>query len=365
MTETLPSGALRWRDIAELTSSSGYPCVSVLLATTPAARLLPADALALTGLIERAEQALQAIGGTRAAPLHDRLRLLAREVARRPVGRALGLFVSRDVQRSIILPVSVASRVLVEPSFATRELLRALHRTPPHLLLTLYPGHAGFFHAQGANLSPAAQVLLSVDATAYQSDHGGSATAIASDAMLDEVDEVLGRQRVLFPSPLVVCGTSGLVTAFCRRSRHLSRLAGRITDPDTTEALQQQAGRVLEDYLRSRGREALDLVELTAYERPDQLAIGLNECWARVHESAPLVLAVEEGYAAPGHLFGDLESPDGGDPLWQHDLTDDPFFVHDLVDDLIEAVIRRAGWVAFVDDGALADYGRVALVTMD
>ena len=207
-------------------------------------------------------------------------------------------------------------------------------------------------------------MLLSVDATAYPSD-GASATATASDAMLDEVDEVLGRQRVLFPSPLVIAGTSGLVAQFCHRSRHLARLAGRITDPDSTETLQEQAGRALEGYLRSRGREALGLVARTAQERADQLAIGLNECWARVHESAPLVLAVEEGYAAPGHLFGDVESPDGGDPLWQHDLTDDPFFVHDLVDDLIEAVIRRAGWVAFVDDGALADHGRVALVTME
>ena len=33
------------------------------------------------------------------------------------------------------------------------------------------------------------------------------------------------------------------------------------------------------------------------------------------------------------------------------------------VDDLIEAVIKRGGWVAFVEDGELVEHGRVALVT--
>jgi hypothetical protein len=40
----------------------------------------------------------------------------------------------------------------------------------------------------------------------------------------------------------------------------------------------------------------------------------------------------------------------------------DPRHLHDLVDDLVEEVIRRGGQVALVEDGALHEHGRVALV---
>ena len=326
--------------------------------------MAPEEVLELTRLVERAEQALARTGLVAVGDLSERLRGLVREVTGRPVGRALGLFVNSRVHRSIVLPVDVTSRVLVEPSFATRDLLRALHRTPPHLLVMLYPGVAAVFQAQGDHLSAVGEVLLSVDATAHPDD-GASATSAATKSMLEELDAVLGSQRRDFTSPLVVAGTPALVDQFCRLSRHLARLAGRITDAETPEQLQQQAARALESYLRSRGHEALELVALTATGSPELLVSGLDECWAAAQQTRPAVLAVEQGYAAPGHYFGGLDSADDtGDPVWQHDLEDDPFYVHDLVDDLIEAVIKRGGWVAFVEDGELVEHGRVALVTI-
>lgn len=223
---------------------------------------------------------------------------------------------------------------------------------------------AGFFHAQGVELSPVGQVLLRVTHPAGPVQEGLSPTVAASEDMLDEVDSALGRHRTEFPSPLVIAGTAELVDAFCRTSRHLHRLAGRITDANTPEAMQQLAARALESYLRSRGQEALQQVDQAATQTPHLVATGLDECWVAAHQAPPSLLAVEQGYAQPGHHFAPFDTnaaPE--DRIWLHDLHDDPFLVHDLVDDLVEAVINRGGWVAFVPDGALADRGRVALVT--
>ncbi len=365
MTSALPAGTLRWKDIAQLTSSAGYPCVTLLLSTTPGPRMNATDVLALNGLLEQAERALATIADGGGRELLGRLRALADRATGHPVGPGLGLFVNRELQRSIVLPVEVTSRVLIEPSFATRDLLRALYRTPPYLLLTLYPGMAGFFHAQGVTLTPVGQLQLSVGAASRASRDGDSMLSQAAETLLEEVDVSLGHHRALFPSPLVVAGTAALVDAFCRRSRHLTRLAGRITDAETPEALQRAAARALERYLRSRREEALELVEHTRHEKPHLLAAGLQEAWTRAHEGVPVMLAVEHGYFAPGHHFATVSSGDAPDPMWLHDLVDDPYHVHDLVDDLIEAVIKRGGWVAFVDDDALAEHGRVALVSAD
>lgn len=188
----------------------------------------------------------------------------------------------------------------------------------------------------------------------------------ATEFMLDEVDSALARHRAESPSPLVVAGTTELVEAFCRSSRHLHRLAGRITDAGTPEALRQLAARALESYLRSRGEEALQQVDRAAAQNPHLLAVGLDECRVAAHQAPPSVLAVEQGYAARGHHFAPFDAraaPE--DRLSLHDLNDDAFLVHHLVDDLVEAVINRGGWVAFVPDGALADRGRVALLSSE
>ncbi len=67
------------------------------------------------------------------------------------------------------------------------------------------------------------------------------------------------------------------------------------------------------------------------------------------------MLAVEEGFTYPARL-----SPDG-DFLTPADDVSHPDVVDDVVDELIETVLLRGGWVAFVPDGALAEHGRVAL----
>jgi hypothetical protein len=69
--------------VADLTVTAGFPCISVLLPTLPAPRMVRAD--------------------------RDRL---------------LGLAVSR----SFVLPLAVEPRALVERTFATRPLVAALHR---------------------------------------------------------------------------------------------------------------------------------------------------------------------------------------------------------------------------------------------
>ena len=120
---------------AHLTAAGGYPCISVLMPTTPATRMTIADRERIGGLLLDAERCLND------QPLGDRERLMhelrrqARIVQDSSTQNAVGLFVSHGVSRAWTLPVAVHQKVVVESTFATRDLLRALHRTPPHLVL--------------------------------------------------------------------------------------------------------------------------------------------------------------------------------------------------------------------------------------
>lgn len=85
---------------AHLTAAGGYPCISVLMPTTPAARMAIADRERLEGLLLDAERRLDD------QPLGDRERLMyelrrqARIAQDSSTRNALGLFVSHSVSRA-------------------------------------------------------------------------------------------------------------------------------------------------------------------------------------------------------------------------------------------------------------------------
>src|SRR3712207_9100830 len=76
------------------------------------------------------------------------LRALGQTVARvlsEPTGRAIGVFVNSAMQEVVRLPIPVTDRVVIDPTFATRDLLRGLHRTPRHVVLLVAEREARLF----------------------------------------------------------------------------------------------------------------------------------------------------------------------------------------------------------------------------
>ncbi|HEX6246762.1 MAG TPA: hypothetical protein VFZ64_02725 [Nocardioidaceae bacterium] len=345
-------------DVSRLVAASAWPSVSLLVDTAPRARMSREDAARLEGLVAEAERRLQASGVVRTGPLMALLRTLALEAAAGPTGRALGLFVSQALARRVSLPVTVTPRVVVESTFATRDLVLALHRTPPHLLLLLHASCAHLFRGYADTLVPLAGhgfPLTRSEPRLGVLDRGEDGL----EQFLADVDTALRRARQAHPSPLVLAGAEPVVSAFGRRSRNLHRLAATLTGPsvETLGELHLEARTGLEAYLLSRHDEALTALEQARRTRPHDVCTGVGACWDAVRRARPGMLVVEEGFSYPARV-------DGGRLLALEGtgLAEDAQARHDVVDDLIEAVIMRGGWVAFARDGALRSDGRVALV---
>ena len=361
---------LRWRDLAGLTATRGFPCISVLVPTTPAPRMRGDDRQLMTALVDQAGSELDSHGLLARGRLMAELRDLAQQVAGEPTHHSRALYVSQAVRRSFGLPVRVTPRAVVEPTFATRDLVRALHTTPPHLILTLDSLGAQLFHAQGMTMTLVARVLMTSDAP-EPLHHGQPDRALASDTFLAEVDYQLGRHRLTFPSPLVLAGPEALLATFTQHSSHLERLAGKLntTDYPTPADILRGSSIALEQYLVSRQHSALALVRETLERDPRRVFTGIEAAWREGRRRSPLMLAVETGYSVPGHHFSaDLtrrDDLDGASHDHDHDQVHDHDhdLVHDLVDDLIEIVIHGGGSIALVDDGTLSQHQRLALVS--
>lgn len=153
-TATAPTPAAA--QITALQQVREYPAISILLTTTPAAQLSPADALRLNALITQAVDRIRTeLQPAASAPAVRRLHVLVEQARCGPATHALALYASASTDALIRLPIVVRDRAVVDPTFATRDLVRALHRTSRHLILAINSAHARLFDAAGDNLIPA------------------------------------------------------------------------------------------------------------------------------------------------------------------------------------------------------------------
>ncbi len=345
---TATTGRIGWpspEQVVLLQSVRDESCVSLLAATTPAAVMTDADARRLRRLAEEAAARLAEDGRPEALALSRAVDDVVAGLGREPTGAGIAVFVSPHLREVVRLPVPVVDRVVVDPTFATRDLVRALHRTPRHVVLLLSEREARLLEGVADDLRPPPRSTFPI-----------LADGAPTEAYLRRVDEALGTHLQLHPAPLVLVGAERIVHQFRRLSRNTRRLAGSVHANIVRAPLSTLVPRVrevLEAYLRSRQQEALELLDR---RRSRQTVVdGIDACWLAARRERPEMLAVEEGFTYPARL-----SPDG-DFLTPADDVEHPDVVDDSVDELIETVLLRGGWIAFVEDGALAGHGRVAL----
>ncbi|RBY80955.1 hypothetical protein DQ238_07940 [Geodermatophilus sp. TF02-6] len=340
-----------------LQSIRGYPAVSLLLSTTARPVMTTADALALRRLLAQAGHRLR---GEELEDVDELLAALQTHVAAATAAatsQAIAIYARSGFAMTVRLPTPVHDRVVVDPTFATRDLVSALHQTPRHVVLLLSSREARLFEGVADTLRPAPRSPFPLRNERERGPDPSRPRLEETDtaAFLTSVDRALGTHLRLHPAPLVLAGAEQAVAAFTRLSQNLSRLAGTVPALATTPLpeLVERIRPVLTRYLRSRQREALDLLDRRAGGQ--RVVSGMSSAWLAARHERPEMLAVEHGLFYPARLSGD------GDlllPAWD---VEHPDVIDDAVDELIELVLDRGGWVALVDDGALAEHEGVAL----
>lgn len=344
--------------VVELQAPTAYPAVSLLMPTTPAPRMTELDRARLQGLLATAQRRLRGEAHPEGESVEAALADLVVEAAALPTASGLGVFVSAGGMRvSVRLPVAVTERVVVDPTFATRDLVRALHRTPRHVVLVLTGQEARLFTGLGTELRPVGGRFPMQPRRDRRRDPDRPRLAAADAAAFwRDVDAALGAHLLAHPAPLVVAGDTRATAGFMAVSTNLGRLAGTLEANLVREPLPRLAERVrpvLEDYLRSREEEAVALLDRRTGS--GRAVSGLAAAWFAVRHERPEMLVVDESLSVAARLSSD------GDLLVPAEDPEAPDVLDDVVDELIEAVLRRGGWVALARPGSLDSHGGVAL----
>lgn len=334
-----------------LQSMTSYPSLSLLMPTRPG-RLTPDQAARLSTLRDSVARRLrqeEVSSADRLLAELDRLMISAAEVS---LHSGIALYVSEYHAQLMVLPVEVEERAVVDPTFATRDLVRALHRTPRHVVLALSTQEARLFDSQLGVLRPA-------DSTKFpMKPRDATQRKESAEGFLRRVDQALGAHVRLRPAPVVLVAAEPTISRFAQSSTNLTRLAGKVAGHHVTSPLAEVAALAaphIERYLASREREALTLLEQRLGH--NRAVLGLESVWLASRWERPEMLAVEDDFFFPARI-----SPDG-DALQAAEDVEHPDVIDDVVDELVEQVLARGAWVALVAPGTIPDNQRIALTT--
>ncbi len=357
--------------VRELTTREQYPSVSILMPTHPGHPENQKDPIRLKNLLEEARRRLSEEVGKRPSwPLMERLEEMAEEIDWHHNRQGLALYASDDFAAWYRLPFRVEPRVTVDKTFDTRDLVYALHRMPRYRVLVLAEQPSRLFEGQGEDLEEVRNGHFPVAFTGAPGatrlpDGPQMRRSTIREAHLDEffteVDRALTEVTREERLPLVVVGTGRNITNFEEVSENTQDIAVRVEgsyDNSPASAIGQLVWPRFREWLAEQRQKAVrEVGEALGAKR---LASGLDDAWKAAAAGQGMKLVVEEHYRQPA-----IVRRDG----WVLELVSDEdaaaagaAHLDDAVDELIEMVLEKGGEVVFVEEGSLADYGRVALI---
>ncbi|MEZ5144256.1 MAG: hypothetical protein R2726_17295 [Acidimicrobiales bacterium] len=340
------------------------PAVTVLAPVPQPVAAHPEVSPRLRALVDRAVAAVAAQrGGEVAAAVRAQLDAVDLGLRTGEHAHGLAVLASAESCEVLRLPFAVDEQVTVNRSFATRQLLTGLARSPWYRVLSIAGHRARLLEGQGGHLVEIAAGGFPIDvAPPHEWDTPHKDQPIHEEAEHEEhrivqraVDAALGAAVDRDPLPLVVVAATRELAYFDEVTTHAAQVVGhvrgsygRATPAELAAAVQP----ALDAHLAARRAEAVE--RLRRALGAGRAATGLPAVDESARAGRGHELVVEEGFSFPRHwVDGVVGAATEPEPVLELD---------DVVDDVIEAVLLDGGEVSFVDPDALDDVGHIGLV---
>jgi hypothetical protein len=331
--------------LAELQAHHAYPSITVLLNTTPGASLSPAEEVNGLAMVEQADRRLRddAPDALR-EKLVQRLTEMTSALTHARCSSAVALCVSPTYDATVHLGRTVVERVVIDDTFATRDVVADLNRTAIYRVVTVSDRLTRLFVGDRHRLVEERNAPWPLT---RGDDH--SATSWSR-----EVSAQLRAEHLIAPMPTVVAGVERTVRSAVPPD--LFEAIGYISgnhDRSRWSDLHNAAWPLVTDWLRTDTARAMS--RLDEARSNNRFAGGLDEVWSLANDGRVSVLVVEEGFAVAARVAADGQLRPTAD-------REAPDVIDDIVDDTIEAVLRHGGSAVIVADGELAASNRIAAV---
>ncbi|MDP4255963.1 MAG: hypothetical protein Q8938_18280, partial [Bacteroidota bacterium] len=186
----------------------------------------------------------------------------------------------------------------------------------------------------------------------------GEQKEISLDRFLRHLDQGLTHILRAYPLPVFVMGPEKVIGHFKKITKNGKSLVQSVhgnylhaTEPEIRQALAPY----LVEWQAIKERACL--MQLEKAKGEDKLEYGIRQVWRAAARKNGRLLVVEKDF-----MVAARQGPHGDDISKEDFTTNNAFYIKDAVDDVMEKVLAAGGDIEFVSDGALKDYGHIALV---
>jgi Bacterial archaeo-eukaryotic release factor family 3 len=366
-------------DLLTLQKQDGNICISIILPTHRLFSDRKVDKFEMEKAVENATQLLgykYSLKDTK--PLISKLQEMAKSIDYDHNLDGVGLYVSDQVSMMVKFPFAVKEKVIVDDNFEIRDILYKTSLSRPYYALMLSEKNVRLFEGcldQLTEIRGKHFPYEFYDDYEYNTPSRGSSNvgnpqmrsfehdkstmeAIRFKDYFRNADEYLGDYMVE-NVPLIISGTDKDISWFESVTAFNKQIVGKIHgsyDNTNVSDYGKKCWTSFGSFLKSKVDVLIDQYKEKV---GSGLAVsGIQEIWTAALEGRGLNLIVEKDYKVPGFTM-----PDHAYFMTLRPPKEKHNTMPDAVDEIIEAVLEKGGDVIFAENGQLAEFGHMVLIT--
>lgn len=346
------------------------PSVSLIVPTDKSYPQYKVDGKRLKALLKKAEKELLSnFPESRVQIVIKKLHKLIMTIDHKLLSKSLAIYASPEKEEIIYLPFSVKEKLIIDSSFEVRDLLYSAKNSFNYLLLLIsshqprvYYGYNNTLVEAEINSLPAGIESIERDYPSKVSNFSDSAAIkeMNLDKYLREIDHALTEELKEEHLPVIVCATKRTIGHFKKLTKNSKKIIDYI-EGNYNHSSKEEIYKVIEPSLMKKReidqQKVIDMLEEAANKK--ECVCGIENVLHAVGEKRGRLLIVEKDYKPAAKLEKDKYTlvPD------DFNIRESSVVLQDAVDDIIELVLKNAGDIAFVDNGKLKKYKKIALIT--
>jgi hypothetical protein len=340
-------------------------CITIILNTHRNKQQYDLDRLQLRKLVKEADNRLfQYESEEKARLLSQRMKDLVAQLQFDKNLDCLILFINENVTKFIHLPIQVENRVVIDSSFATRDLVRLLQMKTNYFVLVfseykarLLEGFDDTLIQEYTNPFPMENNEL------YSTKKIQLKNADLQNRLLSEfynrIDKAVNEVRNDNPKPVLLCSQE----MNCAEYLKVADLKESIF-PDFMKGnkLYMDANEIIREAWQVVRKQQFEKNRLRKQELEDALASGqyisdANEIWQATTEGRIRTVFIEENLFRPARIDNNTIT------FVSEEDRNKPGVVDDIYDEIIEATMNSGAEVVFLPKGELIEFNGLGAVT--
>jgi hypothetical protein len=351
--------------LIELKSVVAENCITIILNTHRTAPDNQKDIIVIKNLITEAENRLIESTDKRvAANLIERIKELADSIDHSQNLESLILFVNEDISEIVRLPMKVEDRVIIGDTFATRDLMRAMHTNSQYYVLVLSQEKARLIQAFNDEVVKEVKGEFPFKNNQFNTSNWvDKSNATRKDNLIAEyfnqVDKAVNEVRKSTGLPVLICSEESNYNDYLKIADEKNTIfqtflsGNRLENKD--HEIVKEAWAIMKEYLVNRNDNRI--TELEKAVGTGNYLSDLNEIWKAIKNGKVQTVFVEQGLFKPALLKDDEIE------IVSEDKSEDSNYIDDILDELLELNMSFGGENVFLPKGKLEKFNGYGAIT--